>query len=77
MMDKSSLQDTAAYEDQLGDALEQLLAAGANDLDAIAEGLDALVARSDRQPWTSANLAQELRRLAAQSPVSSDPGISQ
>ena len=58
--------DTLSYEDQLGDALEQLLGEGADDLDTLASGLNKLgIAAPGGAPWTQATLAAEFKRLGA------------
>ena len=57
--------DQDEYENRLGDALEALLGGGADDLDALAAGLNALgVAMPGGASWTSDSLAAELKRLA-------------
>jgi hypothetical protein len=54
------------YEDKLGDALEKLLGDGADDLDALASGLNKLgFAPRDGASWTAAILEAEFKRLAA------------
>jgi hypothetical protein len=59
--------DDASYENRLGDALEQLLADGADDLDALAAGLAKLgVPMRDNGSWTAERLRVELQRLAAE-----------
>jgi hypothetical protein len=57
--------DQDEYENRLGDALEKLLGGGADDLEALAGGLNALgVAMPGGASWTSDSLAAELKRLA-------------
>ncbi|MSQ50438.1 MAG: hypothetical protein EXR28_00985 [Betaproteobacteria bacterium] len=57
--------NTFSYEDQLGDALEKLLGEGADDLDALASGLNALgLASPGGMAWTPASLEAEFGRLA-------------
>lgn len=54
------------YEDKLGDALEQLLGEGADDLPALASGLNKLgFAPPGGASWTVASLELEFKRLAA------------
>lgn len=58
--------DQREYEDRLGDALEELMGAGADDLDALSTGLNALgITGPGGAAWTPASLAAELKRLAA------------
>ena len=58
--------DQGEYQDRLGDALEKLLGAGADDLDALSSGLNVLgLAMPDGAAWTSESLAAELKRLGA------------
>lgn len=58
--------DAKSYEDRLGDALETLLGGGADDLDALASGLNALeIEAPDGAAWSAESLAAELRRLGA------------
>ncbi len=53
-----------SYEDELGDALETLLSEGANELDALAAGLNRLAIKApDGQPWSPTSLSQEFQRL--------------
>ncbi len=55
-----------SYEDRLGDGLEIVLADGAEDLAAIAEGLNAIGVTGPRgKHWDGALLAAEFARLAA------------
>lgn len=57
--------DDESYEDRLGDAFEKLLGGGADDLAALAAGLNELGIESrDGVPWSAESLAAELRRLA-------------
>jgi hypothetical protein len=57
--------DDAQYEDRLGDALEKLLDEGADDLEALATGLNGLgVTSQSGEAWTAATLAAELKRLS-------------
>jgi phenylpropionate dioxygenase-like ring-hydroxylating dioxygenase large terminal subunit len=68
---------SAAYEDQLGDALEKVLTGGANDLTAIATGLDDLgVKPQTGASWTGESLAAEFARLAAPTGNWGSAGIS-
>jgi len=54
------------YEDRLGDALEKLLEEGANELEALATGLNTLGFKSQSgETWTGKTLEQEFKRLAA------------
>ena len=54
------------YEDKLGDALEQLLGEGTDDLHALAAGLNKLgFAPAGGASWTVASLEAEFKRLAA------------
>lgn len=56
--------DETSYEDTLGDALEELLGKGADDLEGIASGLNLLGIKMVRgQPWTAESLDAELKRL--------------
>jgi hypothetical protein len=58
--------DQDEYEDRLGDALEKLMGAGADDLEALSARLNALgIAMPGGASWTSEALAAELTRLAA------------
>ena len=58
--------DEAVYEDRLGDALEKLLDEGADDLEALASGLNRLgVTSLSGEQWTAPTLAAELKRLSA------------
>jgi len=69
----SPLQDTA-YEDKLGDALEKLLDEGADDLEALSAGLNALgVTSPSAQPWTAESLQAELKRLGSGAPIHGRP----
>jgi hypothetical protein len=53
-----------SYEDRLGDALEKLLEQGAEDLAALATGLNTLgVTAPGGQRWTAETLAAEFKRL--------------
>lgn len=55
-----------SYEDRLGDELEIVLANGADDLAAIAEGLNAIGVTGPRgEYWNGVLLAAEFARLAA------------
>ncbi len=55
----------SAYEDRLGDALEKLLGEGADDLEALASGLNRLgVAPPVGANWSAGNLEAEFTRLA-------------
>jgi len=55
-----------SYEDRLGDALEKLLGEGADDLDALASGLNGLGLVPLAGPaWTAASLEAEFKRLGA------------
>lgn len=64
------------YEDQLGDALEGLLGDGADDLSAIAAGLNERNFKSpSAEPWTAETLAAELSRLAARTGAWGSGGI--
>jgi hypothetical protein len=57
--------DQSDYEDRLGDALEKLLEQGADDLEALSIGLNALgITSPDGEAWTSGSLAAEFKRLA-------------
>lgn len=54
-----------AYRNRLGDALEVVLGKGADDLAAIAAGLDAIGHRGPNgERWTEALLEAELNRLS-------------
>lgn len=54
------------YENLLGDALEQVFAGGATELEAVVAGLNEIEAPSpDGQPWTAELLQAELARLGA------------
>ncbi len=54
------------YENQLGDALEQVFEAGAVELAEVVAGLNRLGLRSaDGLAWTEATFQAELRRLGA------------
>lgn len=58
--------DQDDYENRLGDALEKLMGAGADDLAALSAGLNALgLAMPGGASWTTESLAAELKRLAA------------
>lgn len=55
-----------SFEDRLGDTLEALLEAGADSLDALADGLNRNgVTPPDGVPWTATTLATEFHRLGA------------
>jgi hypothetical protein len=55
----------SAYEDALGDALEQAFAADAADLPALVTKLNQLGSRDPAgQPWTEASFQREIKRLA-------------
>ncbi len=55
----------SAYEDRLGDALEKLLGEGADDLEALASGLNRLgVAPPVGGNWNAGSLDAEFKRLA-------------
>jgi len=55
-----------SYEDRLGDALEKLLGEGADDLDALASGLNGLgLVPPGGATWTAAILEAEFKRLGA------------
>ena len=59
------MNDTS-YEDRLGDALEKLLGEGADDLDALASGLNGLsLVPPEGSAWTAASLEAEFKRLGA------------
>jgi hypothetical protein len=52
------------YEDRLGDALEKVMEQGADDLPALAAGLNSLgVTSLEGKPWTAETLEAEFRRL--------------
>ena len=58
------IMDDLQYENRLGDALEKLLGEGADDLEALSSGLNALGVKSrSGQAWTAASLAAEFKRL--------------
>jgi hypothetical protein len=58
-----SVQDKA-YEDSLADALEKVLEQGADGLEALASGLNALGVKSrDGKSWNAETLEAEFRRL--------------
>lgn len=53
------------YENSLGDALEKVFAAGAQELPQVIEGLNGLGSRDAAgQPWTEASFQAEMKRLA-------------
>jgi hypothetical protein len=53
------------YEDRMGDALEKLLEEGADDLEALASGLNRLgLVGLHGERWTADALAAEFKRLA-------------
>ena len=57
------------YEDKLSDGLEIVLAEGADDLGAIARGLNEINVTGPRgERWDERLLASELRRLGAEPP---------
>lgn len=54
-----------AYQDALGDGLEQVLGAGADTLEDLVKGLNELsVTAPGGEKWTVESLAAELNRLA-------------
>ncbi len=57
--------DEMAYQEALGDALEQLLSSGCDDLSSLAEGLNRLqlAPAGDLPAWDAASLGAELARL--------------
>lgn len=58
--------EPTAFEDALGDGLEQVLGSGAETLAQIADGLNASnVLTADGCAWTESTLAAELHRLGA------------
>lgn len=65
MSEDTALKDNgSSYENRLGDALEELLGNGVNDLEGLASGLDSLgIKAANGQPWTAASLEAELKRL--------------
>jgi hypothetical protein len=53
------------YENDFGDALEQVFEAGASELDDVVAGLNRIGFRSpEGAPWTAERLAAEFRTLA-------------
>ena len=61
---ESNMNETI-YEDRLGDALEKLLDEGADDLEALAAGLNRLgVAPPSGTSWNAGSLEAEFKRLA-------------
>lgn len=58
--------EPTAYENALGDALEQVFGNGAETLEQVVAGLNAMACRaSDGQPWTPASFEAEMARLGA------------
>ena len=63
-MNKSAMNETA-YQDRFGDALEKLLGEGADDLEALASGLNRLgIAPPAGANWSAGILEAEFKRLA-------------
>ncbi len=60
-----NLMDSKRYEDALGDALEQLLGEGCDELDTLAAGLNRLklTPPAGAAAWSSDALGKELSRL--------------
>lgn len=56
----------SSYEDSLGDALEKVFEEGAETLEQVVQGLNALGIRlPDGRPWTPALFETEMARLGA------------
>jgi hypothetical protein len=65
MANDNAVASDKTYEDRLGDALEHLLANGADDLAALSAGLNVQgITLPDGRAWTVENLQAELHRLA-------------
>lgn len=65
MANDKAIASDKTYEDRLGDALEDLLANGAEDLASLSAGLNAQgITLPDGSAWTADKLQTELHRLA-------------